>query len=257
MTRLNLLSKIKTTFGIITTFRDWPKFMLYYFEILKPRGKNTETTFTFWNGLKWHVDASKRGFAVISDVWIKHPYWLLFKIKNPKIIFDFGAHIGSFSIMAAKKYPEAKIYAFEASKENYVMLKKNLRENKIKNVHAYNVGVGAKNCILDFFINEKNTVMNSFVRKGKGGSYKVKCKNVSKIFDELRIKKCDFMKIDVEGFEYRVLKGAERDGSLEKINAVATEVAVKMGYFKKTEELLRRNGFKVNTVVDIISAVRK
>lgn len=252
---MNTIHKVKTAIGIIKLFKNWPTFFLYYFNLKKKK----DAIFKFRNGLKWYVDATKRGFAVLGDVWIQKPYKLLFEIDNPKIILDFGAHIGSFSIMAAKKYPKSKIYAFEASKENFEYLKKNLEENKIKNVHPLNMGVGSKNEILEFFISEKSTIMNTFVKdlqRKSSGSCKVNCKKMSTILSELKINKCDFLKLDIEGLEYDVLRSAEKDNVLSKIGAVAAEIKPELKEFKQTISLLSKNKFKISVKGDIISAVR-
>jgi len=250
---MSLIHKIKTTIGIIKLFRNWPTFFLYYLNFKKDK----DVIFRFRNGLKWHVDATKRGFAVISDVWIQKPYKLLSEINNPKVIIDFGAHIGSFSIMAAKKYPDAKVYAFEASKENFETLQKNIKVNNIKNIMSFNFGVSDKNTTLKFFINQKNTILNTFIKTGRPNllkSYKVKCKKLSTIFNELKINNCDFLKLDIEGFEYRVLRSAEKDNILKNISALAAEIDMASSNFKNTVLLLNKNGFKTKVSGDIISA---
>ena len=64
------------------------------------------------------------------------------------------------------------------------------------------------------------------------------------------------MKLDIEGLEFNVLKSAEQDGVLKKINAIVTEINPKLKEHNKAIELLSRNGFKVTTKGDIISAIR-
>ncbi|MEK6887269.1 MAG: FkbM family methyltransferase [Nanoarchaeota archaeon] len=250
---MSIIHKIKTSIGIIRLFKNWPTFFLHYFNLKR----NKEIVFRFRNGLKWHVDTTKRGFAVISDVWIQKPYKLLFEVNNPKIILDFGAHIGSFSIMAAKKYPNSKIYAFEASNENFLNLQKNIKINNIKNIRTFNIGISDKNAILRFFINEKNTILNTFINTAQfnnSKNYKVRCKKLSTLFNELKIKHCDFLKLDVEGFEYRILKSSEKNGVLKNIGALTAEIDVTSSNFKKTTALLNRNGFATSINGDIINA---
>ena len=252
---MNLAHKIKTSIGIIRLFKNWPTFFLYYFNFKKDKN----VIFNFRNGLKWHVDTTKRGFAVISDVWIQNPYKLLFEVDDPKIILDLGAHIGSFSIMAAKKYPDAKIYAFEASKENFEYLRKNVDENKMGNIRAFNLSIGSKDAILEFFINRGNTLLNTFVKglkRNNSKSYRVNCKRLSTVFSELKIIRCDFLKLDIEGMEFSVLKAAENDGVLDKIKAIVTEIQPESKEFKQTISLLSDNGFEVAAKGDIISAIK-
>lgn len=247
-----MINKIRTTIRIIRLFQNWPTFFACYFGWIK----NKNLVLKFRNGLVWHVDTTKRGFAVLGDVWIQNPYKIINKIKNPKVILDLGAHIGSFSIMAAKKFPHARIYSIDASIDNFEMLKKNLKENNIKNVFPFNEGAGSENTELEFYIDENNTVLNSFKKRPGNKSYKIKCKTLKKIFHELKIEKCDFMKLDVEGFEYKILKKAEQDGVLKKITALAAEINPSTKEFELTKKLLVENGFEVNTWKDIISATK-
>ena len=65
-----------------------------------------------------------------------------FKISN---ILDIGANNGIYSIYYAKKYKNSKIFSFEPVKKNYILLKKNIHLNKIKNIKTYNFGFFNKN----------------------------------------------------------------------------------------------------------------
>ncbi len=253
---MKILNKIKTTTGIIKLFKNWLYFLLCYAGIIKKK----DAVLRFRNGLTWHVDTTKRGFAVLGDVWLQKPYELLLKIKDPKIIIDLGAHIGSFSIMAATTFPQARVYAFEASRENFALLKKNIEENKIKNIIANKVGVSTVDGMLDFFIDEKNTVLNSFIKTRQAStleSYKVKCRRLSTIFSDLKIRECDFLKLDIEGLERSILESALHDKILNKIRALVTEIEPDSPNFKETLNLLSHHGFIVSTKKDIINAVRR
>ena len=56
-------------------------------------------------------------------------------IKSGDIIFDIGAHIGTFSVPFAKKIGErGHVYAFEALKDNYRVLKKNIKLNRLESL---------------------------------------------------------------------------------------------------------------------------
>src|SRR5262245_17130708 len=57
-----------------------------------------------------------------------------YRIKPDHIIMDVGAHIGCFSLLAAGRTPNGKIYAFEPSAETYQVLQQNVRANQLSNI---------------------------------------------------------------------------------------------------------------------------
>jgi len=246
--------QIKTALQIIKTFKNWPLFFLLYFRIIKKK----TAVFKFRNGLVWHVNAGKRGFGVIGDVCIKNPYKHLLEQKNPKVIIDLGGHIGTFSVLAAKKFPKTKIYTYEASKENFKLLLKNMKANNVKNVHAFNVGVSNKNGSFTFYINKRNTILNSFdptVQKDWESSHKVKCKTLKTIFKENNIKECDILKIDIEGMEYSVIEAAMKDKL--KIKNISAEVHPRLKEHNKLKKLLKANGYNITVRnIDIVNGCK-
>jgi len=137
-------------------------------------------------------------------------------VENSKVILDIGAHIGCHSIAYAKINPNAIIHSFEMQTEMFYYLKMNLEDNNISNVKIYNNAVGNYEGEFEteiklrdggyykpvqYFTNDKF----NFGGLGLGiGGEKVKMIKI----DDLHLDRCDFIKIDVEGFEYGVLLGA-------------------------------------------------
>ena len=71
--------------------------------------------------------------------------WVAKYAKEAKVIYDIGANIGNHTVYFAKKLNAEKIYSFEPMSINYKMLEKNIADNNIKNVKAYNIALGAEN----------------------------------------------------------------------------------------------------------------
>ena len=67
----------------------------------------------------------------------------IIKKKNPTII-DIGSYIGEVSIYFAKKNAKAKVFSYEASKNNFIIQKENIDLNNLKNVQLYNKIVDEK-----------------------------------------------------------------------------------------------------------------
>lgn len=137
-------------------------------------------------------------------------------IQSSKVALDIGAHCGSHTILYKKINPDLTVFAFEPQKAMYSLLTSNIKANDISGVHLYNNAVG--HFIGDAHLNKYSSdgthafetvyydderVFNlAGLSIGSGGEL-VKMVTI----DSLMLS-CDFMKIDVEGYEPFVLQGA-------------------------------------------------
>lgn len=119
-------------------------------------------------------------------------------INSDSIVIDAGANIGSHTYAYAKI---AKVvYAFEPNKESFKCLEYNLI--KFKNVDLFNWGLSDEECKIKLNEVPTNAGM-SYAEKSKKGITTI-------TIDSLDLEKVDFIKIDCEGFEHKILKGAEQ-----------------------------------------------
>lgn len=146
-------------------------------------------------------------------------------IKPGMTIVDAGANIGLYSLIASNVVgANGKVFSFEPSKETFQRLLNNIKLNGFTNITSFNHGLGDK-------INEK-LILRQDVGNGDAERYLLheneapdrKLENVNsiKIGEEIiidtldnslakfNINKIDFLKIDTEGFEYYILKGAKQ-----------------------------------------------
>ncbi|MDD5680573.1 MAG: FkbM family methyltransferase [Candidatus Omnitrophica bacterium] len=133
--------------------------------------------------------------------------------RQAKVVFDVGAHIGLYAIPASGVIPQGGfVYAFEPSATNRKYFKKHLEYNRISNIILLPYLVGdAMNKRQSFYESRAVDPTNSLNPKKNIGRY-------SKVFREQitldnfakehQIKP-DVIKIDVEGAEYNVLRGAD------------------------------------------------
>lgn len=135
-------------------------------------------------------------------------------LKKSDIFIDIGANIGLMSIFASKVLGnKGFVYSFEPEPETFMILKKNIEINLIKNIRIYNIGFGEKR-------NKSHIYTNPYAGRGSASLIKPLNQNNSKRY-EIQIETLDnfilehdvtdvkMSKIDVEGWELQVLKGAK------------------------------------------------
>lgn len=124
---------------------------------------------------------------------------LLSQINNQSVVVDVGANIGYYTLLAAKI--AKKVYAFEPDKDSFLILKKNVEENELTNVFLFNQAVGDKNEKVGLIINKEN-YGDSKVKVGN----EIDCVRLDEVIKE----KVDLVKIDVQGYEAKVVEGMKK-----------------------------------------------
>lgn len=127
-------------------------------------------------------------------------------------IFDIGANIGQTSLNIFQKQKNKGlnpvIHAFEPYPRTYEKLKTNISLNKDAAVKAYNLGIGEEKGTLYMMQHSPSNSGGFRMTEDKQNSVKVAVTTFDAFVSEQRIPAVDFIKIDVEGFEVQVLKGA-------------------------------------------------
>lgn len=138
-------------------------------------------------------------------IW--EPYMLeLMKlyVKPNTIALDIGAHIGTHTVTLSHLVgPNGHVYAFEPQRKIYRELVKNLEINQCLNVTSYHFALGNKKGKLQMASPSKGNEAGTPI--GTGGN------DIRVIpLDNLDLENVSFIKMDVEGFERNVLKGAKK-----------------------------------------------
>lgn len=120
-------------------------------------------------------------------------------VTNWQCAVDCGAHVGFWTSDMVNRFKE--VHAFEAARDSYECL---LRNVSGENFHPHNLALGDKPgfCV----------VRNDKDRPGNTGARFISVKSTGvqmKTLDSRELRGVGLLKIDVEGFEYQVLKGAE------------------------------------------------
>jgi FkbM family methyltransferase len=157
-------------------------------------------------------------------VFFYQDYTKFFDVKKGDTVFDIGAHIGSFSLYAAKKAGSSGgVYSFEPCKESFDLLSKNKKINNLENLKIFNLAVSNKGGIKKFFIsNSGNQAANSLFEINNAKEVKVSVISFENFLKQNKIKTIDFLKMDCEGGEYDILFNSSKK-TMQKIKKISLE----------------------------------
>lgn len=193
---MNLIKRIIRKALQISTKKDNPRRI--YFGPLK--------------GYKWIYNSGYSGYWMGTyELEIVNKY--ISKLKTSSVVYDLGAHIGYYTLIASKFLKgRGNVYSFEPFPMNFAKLTNHIRINNLKNVIPIQKAVGNQNGKVQFS-NSPNDSANTYIK----GSF------MYKSFDHIEVDAItidsvvhgkdlippNLIKIDVEGAELDVLKGAE------------------------------------------------
>jgi FkbM family methyltransferase len=181
----------------------------------------------------------------------------MFRPKEGDTVVDIGAHMGRYTITSSKSVgTSGKIMAVEAHPYNFRILQHNVRLNKLKNVIALNSAAYSDKARLKLYLPDEDlgyTMHHSLMTSYLASKYskeierryiEVEADTLDNLLKVRGINEVNWIKIDVEGAEYEVLKGAKETLSINKRLSILIEVHGKDTY-GPTIELLRSNNFNI------------
>ncbi len=135
-----------------------------------------------------------------GERFVEERFLLSTLLKPGMRVVDVGANVGYYLLLFEKYIkPAGEVVCIEPSHENLQELKGNIEVNKLTNVKLFEAAIGMEDSNIGL-----SEGINSKVIDKDHGDYQV---TLSKL-DSLVADKVDFLKIDVEGYEGQVLKGA-------------------------------------------------
>lgn len=147
-----------------------------------------------------------------------------------RIVFDVGANVGQSAAAFREDFPMAEIYCFEPVAESFKTLKSSVQG--APNVHLFNVAIGAapaRGTMIKagsskmFFL--KEVASNRIVDPGTS-SEEVEVVPLDQFCEKERVDHISFLKVDTEGADLEVLRGADAMLSRQKIDFVEVEAGM-------------------------------
>ena len=166
------------------------------------------------NGIHYNLDISD-----IIDWYIYYGFrekskeLLLESIKENDTVIDVGANVGEISLRAANIVGNngGKIYSFEPDLINFNRFLNNIKINAVKNITPINKGLGNADGVFNLSVVDENIRgMNRIVESNESlNTSKIEVIILDNYMKIKNITRVDLIKIDTEGFEMNVIKGAK------------------------------------------------
>ena len=178
--------------------------------------------------------------------------------KKDEIFWDIGANIGLYSLYAAVKY-NLQVVSFEPSTNNTRILSRNISKNNCFNkIKLFTIPlIDKENSFLTLHESSKiegsahNSFGNNLDQDGKNFNsthkYTIYGTTINYLLDHKILELPNHIKIDVDGFEHLILKGADK--YLSNINIKSVLVELNENYKEQSDsifKIMEKNNFKVD-----------
>jgi len=179
----------------------------------------------------------------IASIWEKLEYEKVREVSVGDVVVDAGAGIGIFTVKAALQVGKSGfVYGFEPEPENFKLLR--LNTSNLKNVKIFQKALWSSCGTKKLVIHAANWGGHTFYPEYLRPDHRLKTLNVETItLDEAVKHDVSFLKIDVEGAELEVLKGAK--STLEKSKPFIAVELHTVSLFEQVKQYLDGFGYKL------------
>ena len=219
--------KIMKFIRFLRAVRNWPCTLMDHLHLTK-----ADYLCHLRNGSSLEVRGGTNDRHIIFEVFVDHIY--PFQVSPGETVIDIGAHIGCFTILAAKT--GARVFSYEPFPSNFAALEHNVKLNNFGNVKVFNIAISGKRDNRALFLADNpahtssHSLHPSHFASCSQTSYgkkklEVPCITLDDIILENNLDRIDLLKIDCEGCEYEILYGASVE-TLAKTKAIIIECEV-------------------------------
>lgn len=186
-----------------------------------------------------------------------------FNPKQEDVVIDVGAHIGPYTLKASSLVGvNGKVLAIEADPSNYNILNRNIDLNKFTNATAVNYAAYSKEEKIKLYLPSKeeekelsHTKYNTIIQDRAHNETKfveVQANTLDYLLQSNGIKheKVNWIKIDVEGAEFEVLKGAKdilsKSNNISLLIEIHNLSAANTNLYEPIKEFLNSYNYKID-----------
>ena len=158
-------------------------------------------------------------------------------------IIDIGANLGVICILLAQRYPSAKVYAFEPNPKVVSELQQNVALNDINNIEVNETAIADTVGHVSFHAEPVARATAGIALIEEANTTTVPCDTIDNFVQANGIEKISLMKIDVEGFETLVFRGAKQ---------TLAEIKPELIYFEVCPKVTEASGFSADEPAKIL-----
>lgn len=174
-------------------------------------------------------------------------------LKENEIVIDIGANIGYYALLEARLANKGKIYCIEPIPTNINLLKRSIELNNFKNISVFQYAMGDKNGNSKMYIYDKCNWC-SFTKNLDGNiieEIEVPIITLDTFVESYVCQYPTFIRMDVEGYEYQIIKGAFKILEINKPLKICIELHPHLMSRENMIELLnilKQRDFKVKAI---------
>lgn len=185
------------------------------------RRRTGDILLVFRNGATLVAPRGEPLLNLVREIWVENRYALP-PMAADEVVLDIGAHVGTFAVWASYKCPGARIISVEPSPVTLDYLRRNVAENRLKNVTVVEAACAADDGERQLFTRGVLAMNTLFAPRAGSVGTAVKCVTLDQLFARFAIPRCAFLKLDCEGAEYQILFSTS-DEVLSRIACIAME----------------------------------
>jgi FkbM family methyltransferase len=155
------------------------------------------------------------------EIFVRQNYRFDSETPAP-VIYDCGANLGMATLFFKFAYPNSRIKCFEPDPKTFALLQKNISDNQLQSVEPFNVALWNEDGAVDFFVDSADPgslLMSTSPSRMHSQAIQVPARRLSEFIDG----EIEFLKLDVEGAELRVLQELSEAGKISMIRQMAIE----------------------------------
>lgn len=212
------------------------------------------------NGMKMQVPwIDVAGREIYEKGWYEpETVQILSGLLRPgMVVLDVGASIGQYTLLAAGIVGAGgKVHSFEPDPVTYQWLSGNVKRNNLTNVTTNQLALGGEPGSLQLYIGSPENIGTTSLRpqyNHSGRSVSVEVLPLDTYLERAGIERVDFIKIDVEGAESMVFKGATKLLAKRPTIIIEFEETNQKRFGTSCAELARvliENGYKLESILD-------
>ncbi len=171
-----------------------------------------------------HVNTARRDIVGFWEVWVDQTYQPTdeFRPRLGETLVDVGANVGFNALYHALSAPQTRVLALEPDPATFALLERNVSSNSAAAVNCFNLAAGDIDGQV-WFLSERLSLNSRVVSPHTPGAIHVPCVTLDLFVREQGLERIDTLKIDCEGWEPAVLRGA-RQVALPMTRRVVMEV---------------------------------